>query len=186
MPWAGIDAIAGARRVLDRLDALDLGGRRHPELGTATLTPTSMRSWPDATHTLQDEVRLVLDRRLLPGEDPEAAFAAIAATANAIGEPWQVTVERGPFMYPAEIAPDGVLMRTVAAGCRRMGLEPPGTFYSHGALDAGLFCARGSEAAMWGPGAVAQWHSDDERIAVDYLVTGAASYLGLIEEYLCP
>ncbi len=37
---------------------------------------------------------------------------------------------------------------------------------------------------MWGPGAVEQWHSDDESIAVSDLVDGAASYLGLIEAYL--
>jgi acetylornithine deacetylase len=185
MPWTGVDAIAGARQVLDRLAALDLGARRHPALGAATLTPTSVRSWPEATHTVQDEVRLVLDRRLLPGDDPQAAFAAVAAAA-AIGEPWQVTVEPGPFMYPAEIAPDGAFMRAVAGGCRRMELDPPATFHSHGALDAGLICARGGEAAMWGPGAVEQWHSDNERIGVDDLVVGAVSYLGMIEEYLSP
>ena len=38
---------------------------------------------------------------------------------------------------------------------------------------------------MWGPGAIEQWHSEDERIAVSDLVDGAASYIGLIEEYLC-
>jgi acetylornithine deacetylase/succinyl-diaminopimelate desuccinylase-like protein len=37
---------------------------------------------------------------------------------------------------------------------------------------------------MWGPGAIEQWHSEDERIAVADLVDGAAAYLGLIEEYL--
>ena len=76
-------------------------------------------------------------------------------------------------------------MRAIAGGCRRKGLPPPATFYSHGALDAGFFCARGGEGAMWGPGAIEQWHSDDERVAVADLVTGASNYLGLIEEYLC-
>lgn len=184
MPWSGVDAIRGARRVLDRLDGIPLGGT-HPHLGAATLTATSLRSWPEATHTLQDEVRLTLDRRLLPGDDPDAAFAEIAAAAD-IGAPWEITTERGPFMYPAEIAPDGVLMRTASAGCRRVGLAPPATFYSHGALDAGLFCAKGAEAAMWGPGAVEQWHSDDERIAAADLIAGSLGYLGMIQEYLGP
>ena len=155
-----------------------------PGLGQATLTPTAVRSWPEATHTVQDEVRLVFDRRLLPGDDPQAAFAAIAAAAD-IGDPWQVKSEFGPFMYPAEIAPDGAFMRAVNGGCRRMGLPPPPTFHSHGALDAGLFCSKGAESAMWGPGAIEQWHSEDERIAVADLVTGAGAYLGMIEDYLC-
>ena len=138
-PWAGVNAIDGARRVLDRVAMVDVGARRHPDLGQATLTATSMRSWPEATHTVQDEVRLVFDRRLLPGDDPQAAFAAIAEAA-AIGDPWQVGAELGPFMHPAEIAPDGAFMRAARGGCRRMGLTPPPTFHSHGALDAGFFC----------------------------------------------
>jgi acetylornithine deacetylase/succinyl-diaminopimelate desuccinylase-like protein len=133
---------------------------------------------------VQDEARLVFDRRLLPGDDPQAAFAAIAAAAN-IGDPWSVESKLGPFMYPAEIAPDGPFMRAASNGCRRMGLETPATFHSHGALDAGFFCNKGAESAMWGPGAVEQWHSDDERIAVADLLTGAVAYRGMIEEALC-
>jgi acetylornithine deacetylase len=184
MPWMGVNAIEGARRVLDRVLALAVAAKIHPALGEATLTPTSIRSWPDATHTVQDEVRLTFDRRLLPGDNPHAAFSAIAAAAD-IGEPWSVKAELGPIMYPAEIAPDGPFMRAAVEGCRRMGLEPPGTFHSHGALDAGYFCFRGAEGAMWGPGAVEQWHSDDERIAVADLVAGAVGYRGMIEAALC-
>jgi acetylornithine deacetylase len=183
-PWVGVNAIEGARRVLERVAAVDVGATKHPGLGQATLTPTAVRSWPEATHTVQDEVRLVFDRRLLPGDDPQPAFAAIAAAAD-IGAPWQVKTELGPFMYPAEIAADGSFMRAVNGGCARMGLAPPQTFHSPGALDAGFFCHKGGEAAMWGPGAIEQWHSEDERIAVSDLVAGAVAYRGMIEEYLC-
>ena len=183
-PWAGVNAIEGARRVLERVMAVDLGTGRHNGLGQATLTPTAMRSWPEATHTVQDEVRLVFDRRLLPGDDPQAAFAAVAKAAD-IGEPWTVKTEFGPFMYPAEIAADGVLVRAATARLPAHGLAAPQPFHSHGALDAGYFCHKGGEATMWGPGAMDQWHSDDERIAVTDLMDGAAAYLGLIEDYLC-
>ncbi len=183
-PWVGVNAIEGARMVLERVAAVDVSGLGHPGLGQATITPTAMRSWPEATHTVQDEVRLVFDRRLLPGDDPQAAFAAIAAAAD-IGAPWDVKSELGPFMYPAEIPTDGTLMRAINHGCQRMGLPRPATFYSHGALDSGYFCFKGGEAAMWGPGAIEQWHSEDERISGRDLIEGAVSYFGLIEEYLC-
>jgi acetylornithine deacetylase len=183
-PWMGVDAIAGARRILDRVLKIDVSAKKHPVLGAATLTSTAVRSWPEATHTVQDEARIIFDRRLLPGDDPHAAFDAIA-TAAEIGAPWSVRCERGPFMYPAEIAPDGAFMRAVVEGCRRMGLDPPGTFASHGALDAGFFCHDGAESAMWGPGAVEHWHSEDERIAVSDLIAGAVAYRGMIEAALC-
>ena len=88
----------------DKVLALGAGDNKHSGLGQATLTPTSMRSWPEATHTVQDEVRLVFDRRLLPGDDPQAVFAAVAAAAD-IGAPWSVETTFGPFMHPAEAAP---------------------------------------------------------------------------------
>jgi acetylornithine deacetylase/succinyl-diaminopimelate desuccinylase-like protein len=38
---------------------------------------------------------------------------------------------------------------------------------------------------MWGPGDMDQWHSEDERISVNELQSGARGYFGLIREYLC-
>lgn len=141
-PWAGIDAIAGARQVLDRVLALHVGTRHHPGLGRATL----------------------------------------AATAD-IGEPWRTETVRGPHMFPAEIAADGPLASAIWQGCLAQGVEPPETFYSNGALDAGLFHSLGREAAMWGPGNMDLWHSDNESISVDEIEYGARRYLGLIHAW---
>ena len=150
-PAAGIDAIEGARRVLDRVLALDVGGRAHPGLGEATLAATSIRSWPEATHTIQDEVRMVFDRRLLPGDDPEAAFTAIAAAAD-IGAPWEVDCRRGPHMFPAEIAADGPLARAVAAGCAARGLPPPAPFFCMGRSMPGFSAPRAQRPRCGGRG----------------------------------
>ena len=65
-PGAGVNAITGAQKVLERVLAIDVSNATHPGLGQSTLTATAIRSWPEATHTVQDEVRLVFDRRLLP------------------------------------------------------------------------------------------------------------------------
>src|SRR3982074_1360612 len=50
-PWVGVNAIEGARRVLERVMAVDVGGGKTPGLGQPTLTPTAVRPWPEATHT---------------------------------------------------------------------------------------------------------------------------------------
>ena len=78
-PWEGVDAIMGARQVLDRLAPMIPypPGSSHPQLGAATLTPTSIRSEPNATHTVQSLCEVRFDRRLLPGEEPEAAMMQI-------------------------------------------------------------------------------------------------------------
>ncbi|MFO7309871.1 MAG: peptidase dimerization domain-containing protein [Pseudomonadota bacterium] len=52
-PWAGIDAIAGARQVLDRVLALHVGTRHHPGLGRATLAATADIGEPWRTETVR-------------------------------------------------------------------------------------------------------------------------------------
>lgn len=183
-PWAGVNAIDGARAVLDRLAALPLGDAKHPELGVPSLTSTAIESWPKATHTIQNRVRLVFDRRLLPGEDPAPVYESIAAAAKAAGGPWTVEVRRGPFMYPCAISPQGDFVRHVRAGHAAYGLAAPQTFWSHSALDAGYLGTKGCEASMWGPGRMEQFHADEEQVLVSELVDGAKAYLGFLESAL--
>ncbi|HKQ27544.1 MAG TPA: M20/M25/M40 family metallo-hydrolase [Burkholderiales bacterium] len=185
-PWAGVNAIDGAFSVLAVLKSLALDRISHPALGKSTLTSTSIESWPKATHTIQNRVRLVLDRRLLPGEDPDAAFAEIdqlvkSACASA---PWKIDVRRGPFMYPCVIPDEGAFLRHVRAGHAAQGLPAPETFYSHGALDAGFLVHQGCEASMWGPGRMELFHTEDESLLIDELVTGAKAYLGFLQSAL--
>ncbi|MDB5598637.1 MAG: Acetylornithine deacetylase/Succinyl-diaminopimelate desuccinylase [Xanthobacteraceae bacterium] len=183
-PWSGINAIDGARAVLDYLAVLPVGRDAHPHLGRATLTSTHIESRPLATHTIQNEVRLTFDRRLLPGQDPERAFAQVEQAVESIGGPWSISIHRGAYMYPCEISMDGPLFQTIAAARGRVGLPPPPTLYSHGALDAGFLLTRGCESAMWGPGRMEQFHADEECLLVSELAAGAEDYLSLIEGYL--
>jgi acetylornithine deacetylase/succinyl-diaminopimelate desuccinylase-like protein len=183
-PWVGTNAIDGARKVLDRLDALPLGGEEHPKLGKATLTSTRIESFPAATHTVQNEVRLTFDRRLLPRQDPRHAFDQITAALDGIGGPWRIEAKPGPYMYPCEISREGNLFHAVTVARAAMGMPPPETLYSHGALDAGFLVARGCEAAMWGPGRMELFHSDEEYLLVPELVLGARDYFALIATYL--
>ena len=58
--------------------------KSHPQLGKPSLTVNHIRSFPDSTHTVQDRCEFTLDRRLLPGEDPNAAFAEIERIAKEV------------------------------------------------------------------------------------------------------
>jgi acetylornithine deacetylase/succinyl-diaminopimelate desuccinylase-like protein len=122
---------------------------------------------------------ITLDRRLLPDEDPEAALAQIAEHVH-LPPPWIVEVRKGPFMYPCAIDADGPLVRAIREGHKRANLPAPKTFFSHSALDAGYLQLRGCEAAMWGPGRMEHFHSDDETLLVSELVHGAAAYAGFL------
>jgi acetylornithine deacetylase/succinyl-diaminopimelate desuccinylase-like protein len=168
MPWAGLNAIHGALEVLRRLDAIDLAAD-HPHLGRATLTPTAINSFPPAPHTVPDEVRIVLDRRLLPGDLPESAVAGIRHALERM-EPYQVEVEVGAFMYPSEVAEDSELVGRLQQAFRATVAREAPLRYSHGAIDAGFLNHRGVSAVMFGPGEQELWHTDDESVAVEDIV----------------
>jgi len=182
-PWGGIDAIRGARRALDRLDALDLSEPRHPRLGPATLCATAIESWPGATHTIQDEVRMTFDRRLLPGQSPQDAFHEIESALGDLA-PWTAQASLTRIQLPAEIAGDDALLQHIDRAHAQAGLPVPERFDSHGCTDAGYLQSLGVAPTMWGPGDQAQWHADDERILVCDLVAGARSYFAFLAAVL--
>ncbi len=184
MPWDGINAIEGLRKVLGQVAKLKFEKGSHRMLGKATLTPTFIETAPRATHTVQASATLTLDRRLLPGQKPAMALKEIKRGLK-LGRPFKLTVEPGPFMYPCEIKPTGRLVKAIEAGCAAAGLPKPGAFWSHGALDAGYLTESGCEAAMWGPGPMELWHKDEEYVAIEDLVAGAKSYLGVIRTTVC-
>lgn len=180
-PWAGVNAITGAVAAIRRLEDVPLSGS-HPELGAPTLTVTSIHSAPAATHTVQDEVRLTLDRRLLPGDDPGAALEDIR-TALAGSGPAEISVEAGPHMFPSALAGDAPLVRLLQAAAGPAGLQ---TSWSHGAIDAGYFNHEGIPAVMFGPGEPDMFHTDDERVALADITFAADVLVNAAEAHLAP
>lgn len=163
-PWEGVDAIEGMRRVMDRLDAFR--GSTHPRLGAATLTKVRVASEPDATHTVQGECRLTLDRRLLPGDDPDAALAELRGLVGAL-DGFGVEIRPGPLMYPSEVAEDAELVQALQAAAGAVAGRRLPTVISHSCLDAGLLNRRGIESVMFGPGEPRFVHTDREVVSLD-------------------
>lgn len=160
-PWQGVNAVDGARAVLDRLADLP-AGLEHPELGPATLVATHIESGPDILHTIQDFCRITLDRRLLPGEDPDEALARIREAVEGL-VPWRVEVTQGARMYPADLARDSATAQVMSAVCEAAGVDVR-PVYSAAALDAGYLNRAGIETAMFGPGELRFAHSDAELV----------------------
>ena len=172
-PWAGVNAVDGARAVLERLDGL-VDGLSHPELGQASLVATHIESGPDILHTIQDHCRLTLDRRLLPGDDPGEALAVITRTLADL-EPWQVEVTQGNFMYPAEVSEDSEVAVALATA-REMAGETGPPLWFPAALDAGYLNEKGIETVMFGPGDLAFAHTDAEVVPLEQVRRAARVY----------
>jgi acetylornithine deacetylase/succinyl-diaminopimelate desuccinylase-like protein len=160
MPEKGLNAVEGFRRVMECLDRLPLRTGHHG-LGNATLTVTQVSSGPDISHTIPDVCRAVLDRRLLPGEDPDAAFREIQDALRDLPD-WSIEVRRGAFMYPSEVSEDGPLVAAISSATREMSKRESELIYSPAALDAGFLNRSGIETIMFGPGDLRLAHIDHD------------------------
>jgi acetylornithine deacetylase/succinyl-diaminopimelate desuccinylase-like protein len=163
-PARGLNAIDGAVQVLQRLAAL----RTEPAdcwLGEPTVTPTSVHTGPDATHTVQDTAVLTIDRRLVGSASADEALAGVR---EAIGDlsPFGVEIEAGPFMYPARLAPDHPLVTSFSSIVQRVRQEPPAIVYSSASADAGLLNHAGIPCIGYGPGAIRLAHTDEDVVSL--------------------
>lgn len=181
VPWEGVSAIEGMRRVLNRVAELTPSGE-HPLLGPASLAPIHLRSFPDATHTIQNLCRLTLDRRLLPGDDPGEVLAELArriVSDPALGPEFRVEVRQGPSMYPSEVPANAAIVRLIQAASTAAGVGLRGLTTSHQALDAGYLNHVGIETVMFAPGDVKWAHTTTEVASTRQIVDAARIYAQL-------
>jgi acetylornithine deacetylase/succinyl-diaminopimelate desuccinylase-like protein len=174
-PHKGIDVTRGVEQILRKASALNTDMPRHPSLGSASLTCTSIRTWPEATHTIQARARMVYDRRLLPGETPEAVMDYLRDELT-VEPPLRCSLSRGPFMYGAALDPKAELMVEIEAALKKHSLDMPKTFFADGALDLGYLQHHGVQAVKWGPGDPAQFHTDNEQVSVEDVLLMSRRY----------
>jgi acetylornithine deacetylase/succinyl-diaminopimelate desuccinylase-like protein len=196
-PGSACNAITGALEVIQRLTKDLKLNVAHPALGSPTLVVNRIRSAPDSTHTIQDRCDIGIDRRLMPGEDPDAAaaeIAAIAATVNGMKDPasgktsdvkpWRVEVTKGPFMYPHLVtATSNVVTAVMQASQTALGVSPE-TFYQTNAFDQGYLNHIGIPTCTYGPGEDQYAHTDLDMASVERTRDAAKVYAALIVQRL--
>ena len=191
-PWDGVNAITGATACIERLLAKVKVDRSHPQLGRQSLTVNHIRSFPDSTHTVQERCEFTLDRRLLPGDDPNAAFAEIERVAKEIetvadpvsGRTFSVDVRLGPFMYPSLVTSDSPVVRAITRASEMMLGAPAETYYSPAAFDQGYLNHVGIVTANYGAGENQYAHTDNDMASVERTTDSAKVYAFMILDYL--
>jgi len=169
-PEDGLSAIEAANEIINRLKKLSWTDR-HPILGGRHAIVYKIRYSPVAPHTLPSDAYITIDRRMLPGDNPDEATEEIK---DIIGDlsPFEITVERGVFMLPALVEPNhpGVLALQKANKVIR-GKEAE-TEYLRGTFDSGGPCARGVPTVMFGATG-GDWPLGDDYVIVSEVVTEA-------------
>jgi acetylornithine deacetylase len=165
-PARGRNAIVAMARAVLALEALgcELASRRDPLLGPATLS-VGVISGGSAPNIVPAEADLLVDRRLLPGEDERGVQAEIEAALRERGVSdvrvdW-CRAEKPPLGTPD----DHPAVRSLAAALRSAGMPDAPCTAAFG-TDAGVAASLGIPGVVFGPGAVEQAHTAREFVEV--------------------
>ena len=168
-PDLGVDAVVHAGHLLVALgdEARRLEAETgHPLLGPASIHAGSIRGGT-APSVYAEACRIVIERRLLPGETRGSAMAEMARVAEAARRSCpglEVRTKAGLFRAGTETAVDSRLVRDLRRACVRAGL-PDRVEGMSAWVEAGLLNATGTPAACFGPGSIAQAHAAEEWVA---------------------
>jgi succinyl-diaminopimelate desuccinylase len=175
----GRNPIPIVAEVQRRIDGLQLDANPHPQLGRRSILPYKLTCGPIAPHTIPAWCRLVLDRRLLPGEDPDAAVAEVAEALAGL----DVSISQGATMLPALVDDNATVVTALQRGAKQTLGHELETFYPRSTFDAGHACAIGVPTVMCGPLSGELDTTDvlgEDFVARDQLVDAAKIYAGAV------
>ncbi|WP_446663532.1 M20 family metallopeptidase [Flexivirga sp. B27] len=182
-PSDGRNAIYGAARVIESLRAWndELAAAPHPLVGPATWS-VGIVTGGQGTAIVPATCRVQSDRRLLPGEDPDAVLRAVNARIDALDLPadgLRAEVEMPMSMPGFETSEDAGFVRHVDRALADSGGPglPLGGWTA--ACDGGYVSRDfGVPTVVLGPGSVnEQAHRPDESVSIEELMTAARTYL---------
>lgn len=175
-PDNGQNAIYRMARVVQALEEFAEGLRErtpHPLVGRPTLSVGTIEGGT-AVNVVPDLCQIMVDRRIIPGETPDEAYAEIGEAVDDLLGPDD---EKMPTLKDCavETDADSEVVRLARMGVRSIGGEdePEGVAYCTDGCD---FAERNIPLVVFGPGDIAQAHTADEWIELAQVEAAADVY----------
>ena len=153
--------------------------RTHPLVGAASLTVTRINGG-HADNVLPGSCDLMLDRRMVPGEDEAAVVAEIQALLDdarrRLGLRAEIVDFKATTGSATETASDHPIVQASLAACRAHGTADPGPFGFQGGCDLVHFRSVGAQGTVIGPGSLSVAHQKDEFVPTDEFVASSLIY----------
>lgn len=163
-PDRGVNAIAAMSRAVLALEQYhhELSKRTHPLAGNPTCNVGVIRGGSTA-NAVPDSCTAYLDRRLIPGEDPEAAKAELRAVIEAVNVA-PATLSVGEFLVsmPFESKLESGLGQAFLAAVASEVGDPGPVGYLPGSDAKHLLGLMRGEMVIFGPGSYEVAHAFDE------------------------
>jgi acetylornithine deacetylase len=188
-PELGVNAIHQAARLVARIQehyAGELARRSHPLLGSPTVNVSKIEGGTQV-NLVPDSARILLDRRMLPGETSAGVEEEVQTLIRSLADQYPNFNARQiePYMVdpPLETDPAHAIVRRACTLSGRFGRgeEPIGVPYG---TDGSKLSEIGIPTIVVGPGSIAQAHTADEFIELDELHAGARYYFDLMQSDL--
>ncbi len=185
-PELGDNAIYRMARVVSALERYQeqlSRGTVDPGLGRATLN-VGLIEGGLSVNTVPDECLIEIDRRLLPGETPEAAWEeAVRAVAEQHADP--LITHDSPYIGTIGLSDqhNRALAQRLAEVCGRVAGAGQQITVPYG-TDAPAFSALGLPTVVCGPGSIDQAHTVDEWVAVEQLQLAAEVYYQFLRSWV--
>ena len=181
LPWEGANAVEGIAHVIVALSQKlqpELRQRTHPYFMPSSASVNLIEGGVKA-NVVPDRCAIFIDRRIIPGEDPDQTTAEIRAIAEAAIAPMpglRVIVSPSAEMRAATMSdPQGDLAQAMLAANAYLGLSTEPTGFSM-ATDARHFAAAGFNTIIYGPGDPRLAHVPDEWVGIDEVLAATRAY----------
>ncbi|MCE5227984.1 M20 family metallopeptidase [bacterium] len=186
-PHLGVNAITAAAVLVDEIDrnyVPMIRDRRAPLLEPPTINVAMIQGGVQY-NLVPPACRVFLERRMIPGETPEAVLREFEDLFAACEKKWPgfKARQQEPNMVAPAMQTDAnhPLARMAGKVAAQFGVPPNPIGVDYG-TDACVLGALGLPIVIVGPGSIDQAHTSDEFIEIEQLVAGASYFARLIGE----
>lgn len=186
VPHEGRNAITDMMKVMEYLEKSkgSLDHNVHPLCGLPTLSVGTIRGGCQI-NIVPDQCSIKVDRRLIPGEQPDRVMNEIkrGLAAYLQGQDIRFAVQELLLDEALNTSPDSLIVKSAreAAGLLQMNTELCGA--SYGSDASKLQQRKGIPSIVLGPGSINQAHTDEEWVPVEEVVQAAAFYKELARQF---
>lgn len=181
-PDLGVNAIYSAAKLLglvEREHRETVSHRHHHLCGAASLTVTRIHGG-HADNVVPGRCELLLDRRMVPGEDEERVKDEIAQLLELAHAEFGVTAEIIGYQPTTggatETDAEHPIVRAALEASKAHGVATPGPGGFQGGCDLVHFRSMGAQGIVVGPGSLSVAHKPDEFVPLDEFLASSLIY----------